>query len=212
MSNVDELDALIKDRMHAVFDQVDPERPPFAPPTRRRRRRTGVIAVAAVAVLVATPAAAVGVHKLLVDRAFSDMGVQSHGGKPPHHLILESRVSGDLAVRLYRADAPAQAQGGKTGDCVFAETVVDHATSGGKGFCFTSEAGASPVLSARQYVVVKLPGGDRPTSVTAERGTTYHATAVSKEGFVVLPPVGTGPLVLDYRAQGEHRQARVEVP
>ena len=213
MRSSNQLDADITTMMHTTFDRVDVDPPGFVAPSPRRRA-PGRIAVVSVAVLLlGLPVAAVTVHRALVDQAFTDMGVPDrNGAPPPSHLILESTVPSGATIRLYRADAPAQAPSGKAGDCVFAETVVDGKVAGGKGFCFTSSAGELPVLSAARFAMVQLPAGDTPSQVTASRQSGYEFTTASKSGYAVLAPLPAGPLELTYEVGGVAKHVVVDVP
>jgi hypothetical protein len=213
MTSPDQLDAEISTLMRATFDRVGVDPPAFVAPTPKRRT-PGLVAVVSIAVLVlGVPAAAVSVHRALVDQAFTDMGVPGSNGAPAaSHLILESSVPSGATVRLYRADAPARTQSGKSGDCVFAETVVDGKVAGGKGFCFTPSGAEPPVLSASQFAIVQLPDGDTPANVTARRATGYEFTTTSKAGYAVLAPLPAGPLELTYEVAGKTNRVVVDVP
>jgi len=68
------------------------------------------------------------------------------------------------------------------------------------------------VLSAGQFVVIQLPDGDAPSSVTAQRGDQFSAVAASREGFIVIPPLTPGPLVLTYEVSGDSKDITVDVP
>jgi hypothetical protein len=213
MTGHDEFDAEVSTLVRAAFDPIDPAPPRFVPASHRRRVSRRVALVGAAALVVGVPAAAVGVHRALVEQAFTDMGVAGVGGAPPpSHLILESTVSPRVTVRLYQAGAPARTDSGKVGRCVFAETVVGGAVNGGKGYCFTPSADAPPVLSAAQFAVVQLPAGDDPSTVTASRTEGYHFRTGSKDGYAVLAPLTPGPVSLTYTVRGVPKRVVVQVP